>query len=244
MIKQEPGKNMKIILGTKKFTVEDDELTVKAAAKLTEGEKLEIKRISDREDTFEIGLYTTSGTLLALMSYADSVGIAPFMDTEEISVRSWVGKSELVKGAKKKEDKVILTAWIEYRYDEQTLEEFSGESFGFIPSDNRLLAAFIAHVLAGAGDIVMAREYLNYFTCDMILQGGTKELFDGRVRLSCSVLTDEKFTKCKINTKIYDKDNNETSFRLTDEEKQTALVFVNHALIFAGEEGIDPVIED
>lgn len=229
---------------TYNITVEDDELLVKTASKLESGRPLFLKRINDAEDTFEIGIYTEKDVLLCLLSYEESVGIAPFMDRGLIEVKARADWARLVKGSKKSLDKTELSLVAEYSYDEEDLTLFPGGTVGFIPSYDRLLAAFIYHVLSGAGDIVMDRPYLNFFTADISLEGRVSGLFDGAKRLECSVHTDDKFTKCKIYIKIYDKDNKEKGMELTEEEKDTALTFVNHALIFSGRDPINPEIEN
>lgn len=229
---------------TYNITVEDDELLVKTASKLTLGRPLFLKRINDGEDTFEIGVYTEKDALLCLLSYEESVGIAPFMDRGLVEVSARAGQARLVKGSRKSLDKTELSLSAEYTYDDEKLTLFPGDTVGFIPSYDRLLSAFICHVLTGAGDIVMDRPYLNYFTCHISLTAPVRELFDGANRLECSVHTDEKFTKCKIYAKIYDKDNKEKEVELKEEEKDTALTFVNHALIFSSAEPIDPEIEN
>ena len=62
-----------------KYTIslQGNDMDVKAAKALKSGDKLDLKRVWDEYDTYEIVVYTEKGEGLDMLGYAESVGIAP-----------------------------------------------------------------------------------------------------------------------------------------------------------------------
>ncbi len=233
---------------TKKYsiTIEGNDLDAKSVQKLSEGDKLTLSRINDTEDTFEISV-NIKDKAIDLLEYFDSIGIAPFMDDGSVEIIDVAVIGVTVKqGKSRSKDKTILNFSVKFNYDE-LLTPFEGESgiFGFIPSDDSIMAMAIYEVINNGIDIVMSQPYLNLFTMDVAIENQNLfKMFDcefddeENYNFCCNVLFDEKFEKCKIRAKIYNIDDEDEEFELelSEYEKQSALTLVNHRRIFNGED--------
>ncbi len=235
------------------ITVDGNDLDAKAVQKLKSGDSLKLGRMNDSEDTFEITISTPAGRMVDMLKYCDSVGVAPFIDDGSVIIESAiVDKVVLKQGKSRATDKITMFFDVEYSYDE-ALTVYTGADgiMGFIPDDDAVLAMAIYHVIDSGNDIVMHQPYLNMFNMKIPVDTDSrKQLFDiefeddGQHIFQCMVLFEKNFTKCRVTAKIVNYSNGEElEIELSEDEKQSALTFVNHTRIFDGEEAVDCVIE-
>lgn len=218
-----------------RITLEGNDIDVKKVQKLKSGTPLLLKRICDAEDTYEICVCHSDGREIDLLTYAESIGIAPFIDAGLVTAAAKTDSVQVKPGKSRAKDVTVLTAEVEYTYDETVLEFCRGrQAPGFIYPGDTVLSLAVLTVINGDSDVLVQRPYLNLYTM---------ELTDGENRVECHTLFDEKFTKCKISAKIYNKENIEQELDLEESEKETVLTLINHARIFDGEEGINCEIE-
>jgi len=246
---------MKTLIKKYNITLEGNDLDVKALKKLKKGDSLQLKRVNDAEDTFEICVCTPDGKETDMLTYAESIGIAPFIDDGSLAVKTALVDSVVTKAGKSRaKDRTTLYLDVEYEYDEELLAEYTAESgtLAFMPQGDLFMQLAIAAVVNGDSDILFSRPYLNLYAMDIPLEDKEqKEMFDCGLKedadysFLCQVLFDETFTKCKVMAKIYNTDNEDEEFvlELEEDEKLAALTFVNHARIFDGEDGINCEIE-
>ena len=244
---------MKEITKRYSITLDGNDLDAKRAQKLTQGAELKLSRIDDGEDTFEISVNAGENTV-DLIEYCDSIGIAPFIDDGSIEIKSAAVENVKVKqGKSRAKDKTTVYFNVTYSYDD-AVEPYESENgiFGFIPKYDCVLAMAIYSVLNGSKDYVMIQQYLNYFVADIPMT--MKEQYDifemefkegVNYNFSCGVIFDEEFKHCKAKAKIYNPDDEEDvlEIELDENEKQSALTFVNHTRIFGGEEPYDCICE-
>ena len=219
-----------------KYTValEGNDIETKKVQKLKSGAPLLLKRITDAEDTYEICLCHSDGKEIDMLSYSESIGIAPYMDGGLLSAAACVDNVEVKPGKTRAKDITLLTAKAVYEYDEETLELYTGrQASGFTCADDRVLSMAVAAVTDGDTDILVQRPYINLYTMEFDTEDG---------RVCCNALFNEEFTKCKITAKIYN-EQNETALELDENEKETVLTLVNHARIFEGEDGLNCEME-
>lgn len=243
-------KNVKIKYS---ITTEGNDLDAKTIQKLKKDEELYLERVNDGEDTFEITV-SYEDKLLGLLEYSDSIGIAPFMDDGRIEkVTAKVDNVKIKEGKSRAKDKTILYFTVEYVYDESlTIFKSENDIFAFVPNDNIILAMAIYYCLTDGEDVIVNQSYLNMFDADIPMEYEEQfKMFEctfnntDDYNFYFSVLFDEKFEKCKVRAKIYnlDKDDEEYEIELNEEEKETAITFVNHRRIFNGEDAFNCVRE-
>ena len=242
------------ITATYLVSLEGNDIDTKKVQKLKKGDALQLKRISDAEDTFELCVCHTDGREIDLLSYAESVGIAPFIDDGSLKVeKCTVAGVTVTPGKTRAKDVTDLALQVTYSYDEEVLVRYEDTDTLAFATENDVVQTMAAFsVAAGDSDVVMARPYLNLYTMDMPMEYGWQyELFDvdfeenTTYNFYAHALFNENFTKCKISAKVYNPDNEEEEYELEleENEKNTVLTFVNHARIFDGEEGVNCEIE-
>ncbi|MBQ3008735.1 MAG: hypothetical protein IJD80_04005 [Oscillospiraceae bacterium] len=203
--------------------------------KLKAGAPLVLKRIAGAEDTYEICVCHSDGREIDLLTYAESIGIAPYMDAGLVTATAKAEAVQVKQGKSRAKDLTTLTVSVDYEYDDTVLEICRGsQATGFVTEEDEILSLAVMTVVNGDNDILAQRPYLNLYTLDLAAENGT---------VKCTALFNESFTKCKISAEIYDKDNNAQKTELEENEKQTVLTLVNHARIFEGEEGVNCEIE-
>lgn len=239
---------------TKKYSIfiDGNDLDAKTMQKLKTGDVLNLARVTDGEDTFEITVSTDKDKTLDMLDYCDSVGIAPFIDDGSLVIDSAkVDKVVLKQGKSRAKDRTTLYFDVEYSYDEEILQPYTAENgvFGFVTGDDMICALSVLNVLDNGEDMVMRQPYLNMYDMEFVLNDRMKAVLEeiefeesAQHTFYCRVLFDEKFTKCKVSAKISVQDE-EMEMELSELEKQTALTFVNHLRIFNGEEPVDCIIE-
>ncbi len=236
------------------ISLEGNDLDVKKVQKLKDGDRLMLKRINDAEDTFEICVCFPDGKEIDMLSYAESIGIAPFMDDGTITVeKAEVADVRVTPGKTRAKDLTTLVFKVTYSYDDEALSLFEDtDVLAFQTDEDAVLTMAAFSVAGGDSDVVMSRPYLNLYTMDMPMEYGWQyEMFDCDYEENTTynfythALFNKDFTKCKIKAKIYNPDNEEDEFELEldENEKQTVVTLVNHARIFDGEDGINCEIE-
>ena len=235
-------------------SLEGNDIDTKKVQKLKKGDALQLKRISDAEDTYEICVCHKDGREIDLLSYAESVGIAPFMDDGSLTVKSAaVAAVTVTPGKTRAKDITDLQLQVTYSYDEEILARYEDtDTLAFATAEDTVQTMAAFSVAAGDSDVVMSRPYLNLYTMDMPMEYGWQyELFDvdfeenTTYNFYAHALFNEDFTKCKILAKVYNPDSEEDEFELEleESEKATVVTFVNHARIFDGEDGVNCEIE-
>ncbi len=237
---------------TVKYTIqlEGNDIDTKKVQKLKSGTPLLLKRVNDAEDTFEICVCHPDGREIDMLSYSESIGIAPFIDEEIITVAAVVDKVEVKPGKSRAKDLTILTLNVEYSCEDlQTVQ--TEKCFGFIDSEDIILTLATLNAVLGDKDMPVERPYLNLYTMDLPVTNGAKEYFeydfaqDEQYILAVKALFNPDFTKGRISAALCNKEGEEKEIiELEENEKQTVLTLVNHARIFDGEEGINPEIEE
>ena len=236
------------------ITLEGNDLDVKKVQKLKSGDTLALKRMNDAEDTYEICVCFADGREIDMLSYAESIGVAPFIDDGTVTVsKAEVSSVEVKPGKSRAKDVTTLYFKVTYSYDEEVLARFQdSDVMAFYTDEDAVLTMAAFSVAAGDSDVVMSRPYLNLYTMDMPMEYGWQyEMYDcdyeenTTYNFYAHALFNETFTKCKVMAKIYnpDKENDEVELELDENEKQTVVTLVNHARIFDGEEGVNCEIE-
>ncbi len=236
------------------LSLEGNDIDTKKVQKLKKGDALELKRINDAEDTFEICICHKDGREIDLLTYAESVGIAPFIDEGSLTVKkAEVAAVTVTPGKTRAKDITDLQLQVTYSYDEEILSRYEdADTLAFATDRDTVQTMAAFSVAAGDSDVVMGRPYLNLYTMDMPMEYGWQyELFDvdfeenTTYNFYAHALFSEDFTKCKVLAKVYNPDNEDEEFELEleENEKHTVLTYVNHARIFEGEEGINCEIE-
>ncbi len=237
---------MEILKAEYLIEAEGDDLDAKAARALSPGDSLELVPLTGPDSAREIRVFRGEKPI-GLLSYRESAGIYPFLRSGRISASAKVLRAKKTKGATRAQDKVRVEFSADFIYENlcPIREKFTG----FLDPEDRTGSAVTARILSGDSDFVMERQYLNYFYSCVPLHPLVKEICRGFLPEDCfletAVHTDEKFTKCKITSKIYNKDKTiSRPLTLSLAEKRTALEYVCHCLVFSGEERIDPAVEN
>lgn len=223
------------------------DLDARAAAKLEPGQGLKILRMDDEEDTYEIVVCDEQGREMDMLSYEESIGIAPFLDDGSVVVNSTLVKTiEMNRGKTRRKDMTLVIFEMEYGYDRERLRPVEIEgTFGFIPLDNMVLAMAIYHCMQGKGSF--EKLYQNFYQLDCPVYD--RSFLDNRrdsrrqVFLRAGVLFNPKFDRCRVTAKLYTRQT-EWDLDLTEQLKLTALTLVNHIRIFEGQQVGDCLIEN
>ena len=235
---------MKNITYSYTISLEGNDIDVKYARTLKAGDALTLERVNDELDTYEIVVTSAEGKQLDMLSYDESIGIAPFIDDDTLSVVSaTVTDVTVTEGASRVKDITEISFDVEYSYDETALEPFTGgyDVSGFMPQDNTMLALCLYRAL-DYGENIITQTHLNRYEFEVDMDDDTKEFFDidwkdEDYMFQGEVLFNETFTKCKVRSKIYsDSDNIVLETDALDAE--TLLTFVNHQRIFGDEKAL------
>ena len=106
-------------------TLEGNDLDVKKVQKLNTGDELVLKRLNDAEDTYEICVCFPDGREIDMLSYAESIGIAPFMDSGLLTVeKAEVTAVRVTPGKTHATDVTRLYFKVKYSYDEEVLSQW------------------------------------------------------------------------------------------------------------------------
>ncbi len=224
-----------------KIALEGNDIDTKKVQKLKPGAPLLLKRVNDEEDTFEICVCHPDGREIDMLSYSESIGVAPFIDREIVTATAKAESVAIKPGKSRRKDITELTVAVEYEYPQELQTVHGEKGFAFVDTDDAVLTLAAANAVNGGADMPVERPYLNLYTLSLPM-AGMNDLFEGDVSestLGIKVLFNESFTKCKITAEI-----NGQREELDENEKQTVLTLVNHHRIFEGEEGVNREIEE
>ena len=215
---------------TYRLQFEGNDLDAKGVQKLTTGESLTVERLRDEEDTYDILVKTGRGRELDMLSYGESLGIAPYLDDGSLSVAGARVEDVSVRpGKTRSRDVTSLVFSIEYEYGEG-LEPMEKDGILYFLSGDPVLDCAVTHF--SRRHRLMEREYLNVFEL-------SETVSDDR-QISLKVIFNEKFTNCKFYLLV-----NGEAVRPDDEMKDTMLDLVNHRRILVDdEEPVDPAYDN
>ena len=223
------------------ISLEGNDMDAKTARGLKSGDALKLERVTDSLDTYEIVVSTADGRELDMLSYAESVATAPFIDDGSLVVNSAsVTEVRVKEGPSRAKDMTYVTFGVEYSYDEQVLQPFcSGyDIYGFMPQNNTMLALCIYRLL-DYNENIITQTHLNRYEFEVDMDDDTKQSFDvdwsdEDYMFQSEVLFDETFTKCKVRSKIYS-DSGSIPLETDGQMAEVMLTFVNHLRIFGDE---------
>ena len=233
------------------LAIEGDDLDAKTAKKLNPQDKLILKRLDDQLDSFEIVICTAEGKELDMLSYPESLGLAPYIDQGSVTFQNAsLDNMVFTPGKVRAKDMTRLNLTAHFSFDEAILVPYHSQSgtFAFMPSDNRILAmANFAILDYETGPI--EQTYLNCYVLDIDLDEDSRPLFpvsyeENQDYFFCAqALFNEAFTKCRITAKVY---SGNDSFNIDLEAEETAyfLELINHYRIFLDQEPIICEIEE
>ncbi|MBQ3394224.1 MAG: hypothetical protein IJG64_03625 [Oscillospiraceae bacterium] len=209
---------------------EGNDLDAKTVQRLSAGDSLVMERLRDEEDTFDIVIKTASGRELDMLSYGESLGIAPYLDDGSLVViGARVESVNVREGRTRAKDLTSLAFSIDYEYGED-LEPFERDGILYFLSKDPILDTAVIHFCTTHR--LMERPYLNVFE----LSGEPEE---GQ-EICLRVIFNEKFTNCRFSLEI----GGET-VDMDEEMKDTALDLVNHRrMLVDDEEPVDPVYDN
>ena len=94
---------------TYKLYISGNDLDAKAAQKLKAGDELKLVRLDDELDTYEILITTLEGKELDMLSYQESIGIAPFLDNGDLNfISATVVSSQVNPGKTRAKDETVV----------------------------------------------------------------------------------------------------------------------------------------
>ena len=103
---------------TYKLYISGNDLDAKAAQKLKAGDELKLVRLDDELDTYEILITTREGKELDMLSYQESIGIAPFLDNGDLNfISATVVSSQVNPGKTRAKDETVVAFDVLYEYD-------------------------------------------------------------------------------------------------------------------------------
>jgi hypothetical protein len=235
---------MKNIKYSYTISLEGNDIDVKSARTLKAGDALTLERVNDELDTYEIVVSSADGRQLDMLSYDESVGIAPFMDDGSVSVvLAQVTAVTVKEGPSRAKDITEILFSVEFSYDETAVEPFCGgyDINGFMPQDNTMLALCLYRAL-DYGENIITQTHLNRYEFEVDMDDDTKQFFDidwqdEDYMFQGEVLFNESFTKCKVRSKIYS-DSHNIPLETDALDAETLLTFVNHLRIFNDEKAL------
>ncbi|MEG2081743.1 MAG: hypothetical protein RR011_00770 [Oscillospiraceae bacterium] len=224
--------------------IEGNDIDAKNAQRVKLGDSLLLKRMEDEFDTFEMVICTDSGKELDMLSYPESVGIAPFLDDGTLKIVDiTVTNAMLALGKTRSRDKTHIGFTITFQYDETCLREFLGGSnvAGFMPTQDLFYALCLYRILDYDEEIV-TRTHKNRYEFEVDLDEDTQPFFEvpfgkGNYFYQAAALFNEDFTQCKMSCKIYS-DSEEYPLELSENDCDQFLLLINHYRIFEDEDPI------
>ncbi|MEG0090977.1 MAG: hypothetical protein RSA20_04085 [Oscillospiraceae bacterium] len=224
--------------------VEGNDIDAKNAQRVQVGEALTLKRMEDEFDTFELVVCTLGGKELDMLSYPESVGIAPFLDDGTVQlVASSVTSATMIPGKTRSKDRTRLTFNFTFQYDEKAVTEFLGGAnvHGFMPTQDVFFALCLYRCL-DYDEQIISQTHKNRYEFEVDLDDDTKPFFevpfgDGDYFYVVEALFNEEFTQCKMSGKIYS-DSEQYPIELLENDCDRMLLLINHYRIFGDEDPI------
>ncbi len=232
---------------TFKYTLEiqGNDIDAKTAKSLKKGDSLSLKRIYDSMDTYEIVVYTSDDKELDMLGYAESVGIAPFLDDQRLCVVcATVDDVSVTEGSSHASDITYVNFSVVFEYDDTVLAPFGGgynETMAFMPADDDVFCLCLYRLLDYNMPII-TQTHLNRYEFEVDMDDDTKTFFDidwddEDYFFTTEILFDETFTKCRMTSRIYSETKN-YPLPTTEKTACTLMTFVNHVRIFNDQEAI------
>lgn len=232
---------------TFKYTIslEGNDIDAKAAKALKKGDSLQLKRVCDRYDTFEIVVYTEKGEGLDMLGYAESVGIAPFIDNGSAKILSaTVTEVETVDGATHAADTTQVNFDVVFEYDDEYLAPFGGgydETMAFMPKGDAIFSLCLYRILDYNLPII-TQTHLNRYEFEVDMDDDTKMFFDipfddEDYFFTVEVLFNENFTKCRMSSRVYS-ENKQYIMPVDEHTADVMMTFINHVRIFGEQEPV------
>ena len=232
---------------TFKYTLalEGNDMEVKAARALKKGDELVMQRVYDEYDTFEIVVSTKDGKGLDMLGYAESIGIAPFLDNGSANIVSaTVTEVAVEEGESRAKDMTYVSFDAVFSYDETILAPFGGgynETMAFMPKEDAIFSLCLYRILDYNMPII-TQTHLNRYEFEVDMDDDTKVFFDipfddEDYFFTVEILFNETFTKCRMASRVY----SETKQYLMPVDEHTAdvmMTFINHVRIFNDEKTI------
>lgn len=236
---------MKQIAFTYTIEIEGNEIDAKMAQNLNPHTSLKLERLSDLLDTFEIVVQTLEDKPLEMLSYPDSVGIAPFLDKGLLTVlATTLQNTQVILGKTHAKDCTALTFEVEFAYDDTALTPFISATGaqGFMPKQDDFYCLCLYRILDYSLPII-TQTHCNRYEFEVDLDQDTRRFFDidlddENYFYQAEVLFNPEFTECKMRAKIYSEDKNYL-LDLSPEDSETFLLLVNHCRIFADQDPIE-----
>ncbi len=231
----------------KDFTIsyEAKDILRKTIQKLPINTAFNYKRLYDDKDTYEIVISYLDKDI-DMLSYQDSIYIAPYLDCEALSIDS----IEYLN-SKSLDDKTLeVNIRITFNYDEEFLAVFNtSEGEIFISNASKPLS-MAAVALIDYEESLIEKTYLNQYVFSIDIDDDTMFLFDDFEFLDdvdcffcCEVLFNDNFSKCKVSAFIVF-EGEKVAVELSPFEKETFKDLVNHHRIFSDEEILLSEIEE
>lgn len=228
------------------LTITGNDLDAKTAQALSAGDALTLDRVDDQYDTFEIVVSTADGKNLDMLTYAESVGTAPFIDSGSAKiVAAQVEKVTVKPGKSRATDQTVVEFAVDFEYDEQQLTVFCGGFDlvpAFMPKDDALYSLCLYRMLDYGMDII-TQTHLNRYEFEVDMDDDTKQYFDFEWDdedwfFATEILFDQSFSRCKVRSRLYS-ESRQVALSCSQQDAQTMLTFVNHLRIFNDEDRID-----
>ena len=234
------------------LSVEGNDIDAKTAQNLKVGDSLSLKRVDDSADTFEIVVCTDEGKELDMLSYEESVGIAPFLDDGSVKALSAkVLGTKVIPGATRAKDITKINFEVNFEYDGEALELFCGGAdsvFAFMPKTNPLYSLCLYRLLDYGEDII-TQTHLNRYVFEVDIDGDTMQYVDfdfGEDKdyfFVSEILFNGQFNRCRVKCRI-ECDGESFEYPCDGTVAEVMLTFVNHLRIFNDEEPLGDVVID
>ena len=232
---------------TFKYTIslEGNDIDAKAAKALKKGDSLQLKRVCDQYDTFEIVVYTEKGEGLDMLGYAESVGIAPFIDNGSAKILSaTVTEVNVCEGATHAADTTQVNFDVVFEYDDGYLAPFGGgydETMAFMPKGDAIFSLCLYRILDYNLPII-TQTHLNRYEFEVDMDDDTKMFFDipfddEDYFFTVEVLFNENFTKCRMSSRVYS-ENKQYIMPVDEHTADVMMTFINHVRIFNEQEPV------
>lgn len=227
------------------LTIQGNDIDAKTARNLKKGDQLSLKRIYDNMDTYEIVVYTADDKELDMLGYSESVGIAPFLDDERLSIVSaTVDEITIKEGSSRANDETYVNFSVVFEYDDKVLAPFCGgynETMAFMPCDDDVFCLCLYRILDYNMPII-TQTHLNRYEFEVDMDDDTKTFFDidwddEDYFFTTEILFDETFTKCRMTSRVYS-ETKDYPMPTTEKTACTLMTFVNHVRIFNDQEAI------
>ncbi|MEG1863051.1 MAG: hypothetical protein RR198_05535 [Oscillospiraceae bacterium] len=230
--------------------IEGDDLDAKAARKLKEGDPLKLKRLNDPLDSFEIVVYSPQDKELDMLSYPESLGIAPYMDNGSLKIVSaTVISLTCSQGKVRSGDMSYLSFSVEYSFDEELLEPYFSQTgiLAFMPCDDCVLT-MANYCLLDRGVSPIGQTHLNRYVLSTPLNDASRLIFDLDFKenvqyfFCAQVLFNESFTLCKTSAQVYC-EGESYQVDLEENEMLSLIELINHYRILNNQDPVDCQIE-